>query len=86
MAPPPRKASVSSPAARFRAEIEAAVAEGVPVEDMTLRLTLSDASRLTRDPTTPLADISYADGVMRYLGVQVAQGGVPASSLDRGEG
>jgi hypothetical protein len=82
MAPqPPRR---KPPAPRFRSEIEAAEAEGVSREHMTLRLTLSDVSALKRDRDLPVTDISFADGVMRYLGVKVEPGGVPESVLDRG--
>ena len=79
--PPP---AGGSPDQRFRGQIEAALAEGVACEDMTLRLTLRDSTLLARDPKTPLADISYAGGVMRFLGVKVEKGGVDASALDRG--
>ena len=78
----PRNAG--TPDQRFRSQIEAALAEGIAPEDLTLRLTLRDASLLTRDPKTPLADISYAGGEMRFLGVKVEKGGVPESVLDRG--
>lgn len=81
-APLPRPSA--PPGGRFRAEIQAALAEGVGAEDMLLRLTLRDAHLLVRDPEVPLADISYAEGVMRFLGVRVEKGGVPASTLDRG--
>jgi hypothetical protein len=74
-----------APADLFRDQIEAAVAEGVAPEDMTLKLTLGDTHKLKRDPKVALADISFAGGVMRYLGVKVEQGGVPESTLDRGE-
>jgi hypothetical protein len=50
---------------------------------MTLRLTLNDVTQLRRDRSLALADISYAGGVMRYLGVRVEQGGVPQSVLTR---
>ena len=80
-APPHRQAS---PDIRFRAQIEAALADGVELSDMTLRLTLRDANLLTRDPKTPVADISFAGGEMRFLGVKVEQGGVAESVLDRG--
>ncbi|MBJ7413406.1 MAG: hypothetical protein JHD15_24050 [Phenylobacterium sp.] len=73
----------SSPDGRFRAMIQSAVADGVAAEDMVLRLTLRDVSLLTRDPATPVTDISYANGVMRFLGVRVEKGGVPESILDR---
>jgi hypothetical protein len=73
-----------APAELFRDQIEAAVAEGVAPEDMTLKLTLGDTHKLKRDPKVALADISFAGGVMRYLGVKVEQGGVPESTLDRG--
>lgn len=73
------------PDVRFRAEIDAAVAEGLAREDMVLRLTLRDASLLARDRHIPVADISYAGGVMRFLGVRIEQGGVPESILQRTE-
>ncbi|MDB5447664.1 MAG: hypothetical protein JWQ97_2981 [Phenylobacterium sp.] len=71
--------------AHFRGEIEKAEAAGVAREDMTLRLTLSDVNQLRRDGTLAVADISFTGGVMRYLGVKVEQGGVPASVLSRPE-
>lgn len=81
MARPP-----ASPDARFRSQIEAALADGVAREAMVLRLTLRDANVMMRDPATPLADISFSDGEMRFLGVRVEKGGVEASRLDLGEG
>lgn len=82
---PPSPRSLGTPDSRFRSLIEAAIADGVPLEDMTLRLTLRDASLLSRDHTTPVADISYAGGAMRFLGVKIEKGGVPDSVLDRGQ-
>jgi len=81
--PPPRKSG--SPDMRFRTQIETAIADGVPLEDMTLRLTLRDTQLLTRDPATPVADISFTGGVMRFIGVKVEKGGVSDSVLDRGK-
>ena len=81
-APSPRRAAAST---HFRGEIEKAEAAGVARDDMTLRLTLSDVSQLRRDATLAVADISFAGGVMRYLGVKVEQGGVPVSVLSRPE-
>ncbi len=72
------------PAPRFRTQIDAAIADGVDLSDMTLRLTLTDLTKLKRDPSVPVSDISFRDGVMRYLGVKVEQGGVTESVLDRG--
>lgn len=72
-----------APAEIFRREIEKAEAAGVAREDMTLRLTLNDADRLRRDRSLAVADISFADGVMRFIGVRVEQGGVAASVLER---
>lgn len=72
-----------APAAEhFRGEIEKAEATGVGREDMTLRLTFSDMSRLRRDPTVAVADISFVGGVMRFLGVKVLEGGVAESVLE----
>jgi hypothetical protein len=52
---------------------------------MTLKLTLSDVNKLQRDRSLPVVDISFAGGVMRYLGVAIDQGGVSESSLYCGE-
>jgi Flp pilus assembly protein CpaB len=70
------------PAVVFRAAIEKAEQAGTARKDMTLRLTLRDAAELKRDRTLALEDISFADGVMTFLGVKVASGGVPTSVLD----
>jgi hypothetical protein len=72
------------PAQRFRTQIDAAIADGIDLSDMTLRLTLTDLTKLKRDRSVPTADISFRDGVMRYLGVKVEHGGVTDSVLDRG--
>jgi hypothetical protein len=69
-------------AIHFRAEIEKAQAAGVALEAMTLRLTMSDASRLKRDASLAVADISFGGGVMRFLGVKVQEGGVAISVLE----
>ncbi|HET6970566.1 MAG TPA: hypothetical protein VFH92_05520 [Phenylobacterium sp.] len=82
---PPPSRPIGSPDSRFRNLIEAALADGATPEDMTLRLTLRDASLLSRDPTIPVADISYVGGAMRFLGVRIEKGGVADSVLDRGQ-
>ena len=67
--------------ARSKAE-----ADGVARDAMTLRMTLRDASELKRDPKVAVADITFGEGGMRYLGVAVDQGGgVTQSILDRGD-
>lgn len=76
--------AMARPDARFRPQIEAAAAGGADREQMLLRLTLRDANLMSRDPETPVADISYLGGEMRFLGVRVAKGGVAESSLDLG--
>jgi hypothetical protein len=48
---------------------------------MTLRLTLSDASLLKRDPTLAVTDIGFVDQTMRFLGVVIEEGGVAQSEL-----
>jgi len=70
-----------SPALRFRTQIEKAEADGLDRPEMKLRLTHADVSKLKRDPELAVADISFADGVMRFLGVQVEVGGVTESEL-----
>ena len=74
-----------SSAEEARLVIEQAEADGVKRKVMTLRMTLRDASELKRDPKVPMADISYRDGEMTYLGVAVEQGGVTSTTLDRGD-
>ena len=74
----------TSPGAVFRKQIEAALAAGAAPEDMTLRLTLGDVSKIRRDRSLALADLSFSGGVMRFLGVKVEQGGVAASNLETG--
>ncbi|HLK26391.1 MAG TPA: hypothetical protein VKT30_17170 [Caulobacteraceae bacterium] len=73
--------AASSAAVRFRREIERAEAGGVSRDAMTLRLTYGDAGQLRRDRTLAVEDISFSGGVMRYLGVAIAQGGVAESEL-----
>ena len=72
-----------SVAAQFQTEIQKHLAEGVPLDALTLKLTLGDANKLKRDPGLALTDISFADGVMKFLGVKVEQGGITVSSLSR---
>ena len=70
-------------AARFRSEIQQAESQGVPLDDITLHLTLGDAEQLKRDRKVATADISFAGGTMTYLGVKVVKGETPASVLRR---
>lgn len=70
-----------SPAKHFQAQIEKAEAGGQAREQMTLRLTLGDASLIKRDSTLAVSDISFADGIMRFLGVRIEEGGVTESEL-----
>jgi hypothetical protein len=71
----------ASPAVRFRTQIEKAEAEGLERARMRLRLTHADSSHLKRDPEIAVSDISFAHGVMRFLGVEVEVGGVAESEL-----
>lgn len=79
---PPRRAA---PAVHFRGEIEKAEAAGVSREDMILRLTHADVSKLKLDPSLAVADISFSGGAMRFLGVRVEGGGVAESVLQQPE-
>lgn len=79
---PPRTGRPTPPGERFRREIEAAIAAGATPDDMTLRITLTDGARLRRDPALAVTDLNFSGGVMRFLGVKVEEGGVPASALD----
>lgn len=72
-----------SPTSRFRTAIGEAVADGAGVDELVLRLTLRDATRVLRDPETLSDDIRFEGGVMRFLGVRVLQGGIEASVLER---
>lgn len=84
-APRPSTPTASPRPADFRHAIAQAQADGLGVDDLTLRLTLRDKSDLTRDPAVKVEEISFAGGEMRFLGVRVVAGGVAVSSLDRGE-
>jgi hypothetical protein len=79
---PPTLAS-HAPAVQFRAEIEKAEADGVARDTLLLRLTIGDANKLKRDNSLAVTDISFADGVMWFLGVKTEQGGVAVSALQR---
>jgi len=82
MAPnPPRPVKSVPPAERFRDQIEAAVEAGTDLSTLVLKLTLGDASKLKRDRTIPVSDVSFVDGHMHYLGVRVIQGDTAASAL-----
>lgn len=70
-----------SVAARFRAEIERALEQGLSLDELALHLTLGDVEQLKRDRGVPVADISFAGGTMTYLGVKVSKGDVPLSVL-----
>lgn len=83
MSKPGPLAPTPPPAKLFRQRIADALAGGATAGDMTLRLTLGDASRLRRDTTVPLDAISYVDGEMRFMGVKVIEGGVDTSALER---
>lgn len=80
-ASPSKPAGRGSPANRFRGAIDEAVAKGAGLDELLLRLTLTDANRLLRDRETP-GDIRFEEGIMRFLGVKVQQGGVEVSVLD----
>ncbi|WP_309645959.1 hypothetical protein [Phenylobacterium sp.] len=73
-----------SMAETFRKAIEAAEAAGTSREDMTLRLTLRDASNIRRDNRIAVSDLSFVGGEMRLLQVKVVTGGVDVSMLDLG--
>lgn len=79
---PPRR---PTPAVHFRGEIEKAEAAGSVRENMILRLTRADESKLKRDPSLAISDISFSEGAMRFLGVKVEGGGVTVSVLERSD-
>lgn len=69
------------PAQRFGREIQKALTDGTDAGELTLRLTLMDASKIKRDPAIALADVSFSPEGMRFLGVRVLEGGVKSSEL-----
>ena len=79
---PPRR---PAPAVYFRGEIEKAEAAGLAREDMVLCLTHADVSKLKRDPSLAISDISFSEGTMRFLGVKVELGGVTVSALEHSQ-
>jgi len=81
MKPAPPTAPRPTVAARFRGEIERAAADGAAPDRMALHLTLGDVEQLKRDRSLPVADISFAGGTMRFLGIKVVKGDVESSVL-----
>ncbi len=80
--PDPRRPIIDEkPGLRFGREIREAVSAGAELADMQLNLTLMDASKIKRDRDIALSDVSFADGRMRYLGVNVVEGGARSSAL-----
>ena len=69
------------PGRRFGREITQAVSAGAGSDELTLRLTLMDASKIKRDPDIALDSISFSPEGMRFLGVRVVEGGVRSSEL-----
>ena len=67
-----------------RREIIPAVSAGAGSDELTLRLTLMDASKIKRDREVPLDSISFSPEGMRFLGVRVVEGGVRSSELFAG--
>ncbi len=79
--PPPPPPKLLPPGQRFRSEIEKATADGAVISALMLKLTLSDAAKLRRDPSIETEAISFTDGQMRYLGVRVVEGDITTSKL-----
>ena len=79
----PKTKTAAQSVAALRDEVAQALADGVAADDMTLHLTLGDASNMRRDRSIPIEDISFSDGEMRLLGVKVQSGGILQSGLER---
>lgn len=77
----PLPTASEAPAKRFGREIAAAQRAGTDPSELTLRLTLMDASKIKRDREVPLEDISFSPEGMRFMGVRVVEGGVKSSDL-----
>jgi len=71
---------------RLRDAIARADDQGFARDDMVLHLTLSDAAVLKRHPSVAADEISFANGCMRFLGVEVIPGPSPSSTLTPREG
>ncbi len=80
----PLPTSSEAPAKRFGREIAAARRAGTDPAELTLRLTLMDASKIKRDREIALEDISFSPEGMRFMGVRVVEGGVKSSDLVEG--
>ena len=84
MTRPPAPTASEAPAKRFGREIAAACRDGAEPAELTLRLTLMDASKIKRDRDLALSDISFSPDGMRFMGVRVVEGGVKSSDLFAG--
>jgi hypothetical protein len=70
----------------IRKWIDAADARGDQRSDLELHLSHRDACGLKRSPAVRTDEISFLDGVMRFLGVQVVAAGASTSTLERRAG
>jgi hypothetical protein len=83
--PRARTGAAKSRPDEFRRAIEKAEADGASRAEMVLCLTLRDTADLKRDRSVAVEDISFTDGVMRFIGVRVSPGGVAVSGLQTSE-
>lgn len=68
---------------QIRQWITSADGRGVPRSEMQLHLSQRDISGLKRSSEVRTDEISFADGVMRFLGVEVEAAAATGSSLGR---
>jgi hypothetical protein len=70
---------------QLRDWVSAAEGDGADKSALVLRLTHRDVATLKRHPSVHSDEIAFAPDGMRFLGVQVAEGGVADSALERVE-
>lgn len=75
-----RQFTTASRILEIRKWIAKADERGVPRSDMVLHLSNGDMSGLRRSPDVLTAEISFADGVMRFLDIEVVAAPVGAAS------
>lgn len=68
---------------QLRAWIANAEREGVARADMQLNLSHRDLAGLKRSPCVSMEEITFFDGVMRFLGVEVVAAATAASTFER---
>lgn len=80
---PIQPATTAARVSQIRQWIAASDRDGTAHSDVELRLSHRDLSGLKRSPDVMVDEISFANGVTTFLGVEISEVAVSSSSLAR---